>query len=1116
MATYGAGLLCLNMADGEVGRYSLSPDSKPAVDLNTVLCLDDGVILVGSTSKGVQFFDVRSKEFSPFLEKDEEGKPLYVRQLLKDKDGLIWIGSETGIYVCDRDANFKKHLKHRYGDSYSLSDNAVHSLYEDVDGGIWVGTYFGGLNYVSKNSQFQNFYPIPGENSISGKSISQFCQDRNGRIWIGTEDAGLNGFNPLSQTFTTTGIKSKNIHALMTEDNWLWVGTFGDGLYRMDINTGRYRHWRAEDLPEALHSDNIYSIIRDRDGLLWIGTSDGLSLYDDESFVREQEQEINSHVSDIIQDNRGKIWVATNKGIFCRNFQTKEWRHYSLKDLGGGSVTCLLEDPYGRIWAGTDGRGVLLYDRTADRFTACFDEGKALPNNVIYTLVSDGDSAVWGSTNKGIFRIDADRMSVTVYTKDNGLICDQFNYKSGFMSRDGVMYLGGIKGFVSFEPDKMNLAQNASNVILDRIVVNGKRVMAGDRSLSILSETLNATESLRLPNNVSSFSLDLVEINYDSDHKNVYWYILEGWDKEWIPIDLPTTLTYSNIDSGKYTFRIKGESEEEIKVLDIKLMPPFYRTVWAYLSYFLTACMAVLVILYFSRKNAQDKERRRREKMEAEKEKEIFGAKIDFFSNVTHELRTPLTLIKIPLEEIIKNCGKDDPNYNNLLIMRDNADRLLNLTNQLLSFKKLNSNEQQPLFVRTDVAKIVTNVLSRFAPTARHKKITLLSDIPDTRTADVDIEMFVKMTSNLMFNAIKHAADEIRISLKQEEDELVLSVSNDGDIISDEYAARIFEPFFKIDKNSEGFGIGLPFIRRLVEIHQGRIELVRDVADHTCFEVHLPLVQQSTLSVKSEELNYIIPEKKKEVPSIAKRTLLLVDDDRAFLDFMVGQLEFKYNVIKLDNAVDAKNLLETKYVDAVVSDVVMPKMTGIELCRYIKEEKRLKNIPVVLLTSEVDLQSKLDGLSAGADAYVEKPFYVEYLISCLENIFKSGYIPDESKHSPEVDTESLVYTKADEKFIELLTSTIYENIEDVDLDVNRLASLMNMSRATLYRRIRESLKVTPNDFIRVVRLKKAAELLYQKEYRINEIAFIVGFRSSSYFSKCFYKQYGVLPKDFVR
>ncbi len=1100
--------------------YSLLSDSKTAVDLNTVLMLADGRILVGSISRGVQLFDEKTKEFMPFLEKDQEGRPLYVRQLLEDGDGLVWIGSETGIFVCDTEGNLKKHLKHRYGDSYSLSDNAVHSLYEDVDGGIWAGTYFGGLNYISKNSQFQNFYPIPGENSISGKSISQFCQDRSGKIWIGTEDAGLNSFDPVTQTFETTAIKAKNIHALMAEDNRLWVGTFGDGLYRLNTKTGQYRHWRASDAPGGLTSDNIYSIIRDRDETLWIGTADGLLRYEDESFVRELEGEMKSQVIDIIQDNRGRIWVATvEKGIYCRNCLSGEWKRYPLTDLSsgkGGGVNCLLEDAYGRIWAGTDGRGVLLFDRASDSFATCFYGEKDLPNNVIYALVCDGDSAIWGSTNKGIFRIDPDKMNVTVYTKDNGLLCDQFNYKSGFMSREGVMYLGGIKGFVAFEPDKMNLGQNASRVVFDRIVVNGKKVMASDKSQTILSKTLNATESLKLPSNVRSFSLDLVEVNYDSDHKNVYRYILEGWDKEWIPTDLPATLTYSNLDSGKYTFMIKGDSSDEIISLDIRLMPPFYMTGWAYLCYLLIVALTGVVILYFSRKSTQEKEKRRREKMEAERDKEIFGAKIDFFSNVTHELRTPLTLIKIPLEEIIKNSGKDDVNYGNLLIMRDNADRLLNLTNQLLSFKKLNSNEQQPLFVRTDVAKIVRNVLSRFSPTIRHKKFSLLSDIPESQVADVDIEMFVKMTSNLMFNAIKHAADEIRMSMTVEAGELVLSVSNDGDVISDEYAGRIFEPFYKIDENSDGFGIGLPFIKRLAEVHKGRIELVRTVPGHTCFEVHLPLVQQSTLSVKSDELNYIIPEKKSDVPTKAKKTLLIIDDDRPFLDFMMGQLEFKYNVIKLDNAVDAKELLETKYVDAVVSDVVMPKMSGIELCRYIKEEKRLRNIPVILLTNEVDLQSKLDGLSAGADAYVEKPFYVEYLISCLENLFKSGYIPDESKHSPEVNTENLAYTKADEKFIELLTSAIYDNIEDVELDVNKLASFMNMSRATLYRRVKESLKVTPNDFIRVVRLKKAAELLYQKEYRINEIAFIVGFSSSSYFSKCFFKQYGVLPKDFVR
>ena len=1130
VASYGAGVVHIDRHTRGISRYMSQENSHSSADVNSILTYNRDTMLVGTAGHGVLCLDRKTGNLSPFR-KEDGWRNLFVRQIMKASDGHIWIGTESGVYIYDRRTGRTSNLCHVYGDPHSLSDNAVHSLFEDRDGGIWIGTYFGGVNYMNRFANFENFYPVPGVNSIGGKSISEFCKDSEGYIWIGTEDAGLYRFEPRTRIFAETGIPAKNIHALMSDSGKLWIGSFSNGLYVMDTGSGKIKSYRAGQGKYPLESDHIYSIYKDTYGKVWIGTVSGLQYYDPASdgFVPVLKETINVQVNDILEDRTGLLWFATmGDGVYSFDRSRDEWRHYASLVREDNDVneyvSCILEDYAGRLWFGTDGDGVCLYDRRNDSFSMAFSTRNGLLNDVIYSLVCDKTGNVWGSTNKGLFRINTEYMSVTVYTHDNGILCDQFNYKSGFVDDGGTVYFGSIMGFIAFTPEKMMAKPVPSSVLVSSLWVNNQEVSVGDSNMPLLDRSITGMSELRIPHGISTFSLGLTEINYAPACSNDWYYRLEGWDKVWLSSRMPCRITYSNLPYGKYELRVRQDPddsamEDEVR-MTIVLPPPFYMTGWAIAAYIvLAAFLAFLPVLFLVRRN-RELEERRIARLNEEKEKEIYRAKFEFFSNITHEIRTPLSLIRIPIEDMIKRASSDSRDYGNLMIIRDNADRLLTLFNQLLDFRKVKGNSVAPMFVHADVLSIVSNVVSRFAPMATQKGINVEQSVPGHMFADVDAEMFTKMVSNLVNNAIKHARTYAGVSLACTQDTFTLRVSNDGDAIPPEYRDRIFAPFFKIDGSTDGFGLGLPLVNSLAELHGGNVRIVPDAAELTVFEITMPLVQTDTVTMLSnhgqsgrqcretDELD------EKNIRS-QKKAVLVVDDDSAFLDFMAGQLGTRYRVLKADNGRQALDALLLHSVDAVVCDSVMPVMDGVEFCRLVKSDSRLRHIPVLMLTSSTSTQERLSAISAGADEFIEKPFCLDFLVSCIENKLRTSAIAAAGKSAEDENPCSLVLTKADEGFIDALTELIYSHIEEVDLDVNKLASLMNMSRATLYRRIREVMNVTPSDFIRVIRLKKAAELLRQKEYRINEIAYIVGFSSSSYFSKCFFRHYGVLPKDFT-
>ena len=595
-------------------------------------------------------------------------------------------------------------------------------------------------------------------------------------------------------------------------------------------------------------------------------------------------------------------------------------------------------------------------------------------------------------------------------------------------------------------------------------------------------------------------------------------------------------LSHKNLDDlegGKRSLLVSGADQKEDPLDFVLWKPkkegePFWKSPWAYLLYFILSAAGIGYIFYRFRKQITDKQQRQLEILEAEKEKEIYHAKIDFFTNIAHEIRTPLTLIKGPLENILHKENIDRNTIReNLDVMERNTLRLLDLTNQLLDFRKTETKGFRLNFMDCNISQLIRDTYIRFNPAAQQNGLKFQTDLPEQDfNAPVDKEALTKILSNLFNNAVKYATSSIHVSLippcgMKEPGYFSIMVSNDGHPIPHDMQEKIFQPFVQIKQTSggqrtAGTGIGLPLARSLAELHKGKLYL-KD-SEEICFCVELPVDQEKAIQLQKDStisqtgnMQTVIRQHSTNI------CILVVEDDPEMQNFICAQLETVYCVIRASNGKEALQVLSEKTISLIVSDVMMPEMDGFELCHTLKTDIEHSHIPIILLTAKVTMQSKIEGIELGADDYIEKPFSTEYLLARIANLLSNQ---DKLCHaftsSPFVNAKTIALSKADENFLDKLIEVIQKNISEPDFNVDILAEKMNMSRSSLHRKIKGIAQITPNEFIQLERLKMAAQLIQSGEYRINEVCYIVGFNSSSYFAKCFQKQFGVLPKDFYK
>lgn len=1095
---------------------------------------------IGTWNHGICKLDRKTGNATPFLVPGTTDGILHIHEIAEYKPDILLVGSDDGLSIFNTRTYENEFMTASEFKNSTLSDKFVYPIYIDKEGGLWVGTYYGGVNYAPPmKGNITGYAHSKYKNSVGGNIISCFAEDAKGNIWIGSDDGGLSCFNPREKSFTNympdksqNSLSYHNIHALCFDNNKLWIGTYSGGLNVFDLQTNQFKHYTSSlGNPYSLYGNSIYSIYKEN-GNIWIGTMEGICLYNPEKDNFLRIKEVGTTVIDIRRDSDGYIWFATlGTGLFRYDTKKQEWQHYLHNTAVPGSIpnnqiNSLCIDTENRLWLGTD-NGLAMYNRKNDTFSKIQLD---IRNAIIY-YVKNINNELWITTNNGLINYMLSDSTTRHFYKSDGLQNDQFNIKAGLLSSTGELYLGTTNGFNIIKPGEISENLQVPPIFITNIQVSNKDLEIDNQGL--LTQSVLFQKQIELSYKQNVFSIEYVALSYNAPSNNQYKYRLEGFDKDWNDVGNQQKATYTNLPAGKYVFHVIGSNNDGIwneqgTSLTIIIHPPFWQTSFAYLLYTLLILGILGFIILQIRRKGEKRHQEHMRQLQVEKDKELHDAKINFFTLVAHEIRTPVSLIIGPLEKIMENIQVlPELMQDSLRIINRNSQRLLSLVNQLLDFRKAEEKAFIINFSSQNIYELLHNLYIRFKPLAEHKNISISLDMENQDTiAIVDPEALTKIVSNLLTNAIKYAKSNITIFCTSDDKYLNIKVTDDGKGIRPDEQKNIFLPFYQVAQGQKpGTGIGLSLVKLLIDAHHGMVEVESVPGQHTTFTVTLPMFQD----IKEESGNNVISPNnditndkegtgihEKDTDANQKPVLLIVEDSTDMRRFLTDSLRPFYRVIETKNGKEGLDKLRKYPVDIIVSDIMMPVMDGIEFTLIVKENIEFSHIPIILLTAKTDKESKVEGMKTGADAYVEKPFSLKLLQAQIDNLVKSRInLRKRFSEMPFTPLNSVAENKADKQFLDKMNKLIEKNISNPDFSVDSLAEQLFISRSGLFAKMKSLAGMTPNELIQLIRLKKAAELLSGGELRINEICYKVGFNNPSYFAKCFQKQFGMLPKDFV-
>ena len=1098
------------------------------ITVDVMTPLDGNRIVLGGNNTVTQIF-IFDCTTGHIEEMNHGVKGELVRALLA-VDGEVWIGTQQGMHVHDLKKGGTRDISRSARGADGISDNVVYSLYADKENNVWIGTMFGGVNYVQREGLiFERFSEGTTSRSLPGKLVRGVASTPDGKVWIGMENGGLACLD------SRTGIVSNSIQGFNSSELVMTIESTNDMVYAGLLRHGLQKIDSSGKATDIVIHDNVsdhsvYAVHEDRAGNLWCGLEWGLYRRPAGATAFEPVEEVGyDWILDIAEAKDGKIWIASmGNGVWTYTPETGKYRHYAFdekysKGLRSNSVSSVMEDRSGNIWISTDRGGLSRYDAGSDSFvTYSIEEG--LPDNVVYDVLEDKKGFLWFGTNNGLVKFDPATGKSRSFVARYGDIVQAFNYDSAAEDSSGRFYFGGNGGVISFDP----LCDTISTVVPE-IYLTGMRL--GNTSVSPgepdapFKESLLYTDRIELPYTQGVISFGMGFPAYSSHNDVNYSYRLLPGNGEWITVTDPTNLSFVNLSPGTYTLEIKADCGDltASRPYTMSVLPPWYATWWAWLIYFSLIGGLVYTAWRFYKRREEKEMIKRAKMLSISQEKELYKSKIQFFTEIAHEIRTPLSLIGSPLEAIDEIGVADERVERYLKTIRLNTNRLLDLTSHLLDFQKIDCEEHSLKFSNVDVTIMVQEIVKRFEPTISLKNKKLSVDFPARPImATIDEEAVTKIVSNLCNNALKYSDRSIDIRLSSTGSTFRLEVASDGEPINTAERLKIFEPFYQIERSGHagGVGIGLPLSATLAKLHSGSLILAEKSILANTFVLEIPLMQEGVvIEVANDPIkaDYVIEDEKSLDPPAAGYSLLLVEDNDEMREFLSGQLDKSFAVETAANGEEALKLMADRKFDIIVTDIMMPVMDGYELCSKIKGDPDTSNIPVVFLTAKNDLESKLKALKCGGEAYIEKPFSIKFfkqqIMSLLDNRQneRNAFLK-----KPFFTVDNMKLNKADEEFMNKVIAIINENISDENFSVETVADTFCMSRSSLLRRIKTLFNLSPVELIRVIRLKKAAELIQEGKYRIGDVCFMVGINSSSYFSKLFFRQFGVTPKAFEK
>ncbi|WP_353132349.1 two-component regulator propeller domain-containing protein [Pseudopedobacter sp.] len=1091
-----------------------------------------------------------------------------VRSIEKDESGNLWVGTFKGLSIFNKEDGSIQNYLHQSSVPYTLSQNSVRYIYRDKQHGMWMGTFYGGVSYYhSDDIRFSFLNRNTGNLSLNDHVVNVIKEDPQKNIWIGTNDKGLNFWDRKKGIIRyyshseadINSLASNNIKAIEFDGSGnVLIGTHNAGLNYFNPATGKtivFRH--KEDDGASIAGDMVYALLRDKSGRIWVGTRSGLDrfnastrsfshLYLDKRGTRLSSDEITT----LEEDSKGRIWIGTTNGVNILYPDQLIFDTFSGSKLNNDVVTSITEDKKGRIWVATRD-GINLYNEKTKSFSV-FKDNKNLVKGIVYGIISDNEGNLWLSLSKNLLKFNPDKKLYQLFDIKDGLQNNQFNLSAVDRTSDGMLLFGGINGLTYFYPKDVTPKKMKLDLTFTGMEVLNKPVFAGDAH-NILNQHIDKQEVLKLNHDQKQFTINFNTFNYISPNKIKYLYQLEGFDHDWQETVAVPKVTYTNLKAGNYTFRVKaigplGESSPE-RMLKIKILPPWWKSNWFFLL--ITALCIGGVYMAYSIVTERMKtlhqlkmERLQREfttnklnleRLEREKIDSINKMKTDFFTNISHEFRTPLTLIIAPLEELMNNkvSEKTVKKYHELILL--NTRRLLNLVDQLLEFRKAEAGTRKLKLTKGDIVSFVHDVYSSFIVLSEKNGIKYSFKSTENRLPlSFDKDAIEKICFNLLSNAFKYTpkGGAIEISLTKSSHEVVIIVSDTGIGIDAEEQRSVFERFYQVDNQEMnlGSGIGLAFTKKLVDLHGGTIQLNSKKGEGSVFAVNIPIVDEvQTENLNAEEFSLVIEntvaqeyaeteefEEEPEGVTDEKEHLLIVDDNYEIVDFLHSHLSKRFQTTVAYNGKEALEILEEQSFDLIISDVMMPEIDGIQVCKKIKQNINTCHIPIILLTAKNETQHQIKGLEAGADDYVTKPFSMSLLYAKIQSILKSRKrLKEFYSESKEIVPENIAFNTLDEEFLRQAIATIEKHLSDSDFSVDKFSREVGMSRSNLYLKLKAITGESATDFIKRIRFKKAVELLESKQYTVAQVAYMCGFNSPSYFSTAFKQYYDCMPTEYI-
>lgn len=1087
-------------------------------------------IWIGTWDKGLWKLDPRTKQVEKYLTGEKGKGILHIHSILEYSPELLLIGSDDGLTIFNP-VTHESFLYNNYGDSEkSLSDKFIYPMLKDREGGVWIGTYYNGINYLPPYcGQFNGYSESSDIPYFNSRIISRFCEDENGNIWIASDDSGLSCFNPSTMQFIDFNGREKlnkhNLHALCMVDKDLWIGTYGDGIQILNTQTGVIKNY---SISNGLDENSIYSIFKDSQGQIWTGSMNGICQYDAQKQRFTPIKYLEALVIEIAEDAKGNLWIATQgKGLFRYSPQkNKEWEKYGL-EKGFNSLTvnhlCINKD--NEIWVATS-EGLYLYNPLKDVFTY---QPLRHPNECINAIL-EGEDCLWLTTAKGLVKYTPATQETQIFTKSDGLQSEAFIMASALKTRNGEFYIGSINGFNTFYPHQLKLNTQKPNVVLTSLEIFNQKIET--QKDGILPEAIDHLKEIHLSYKDNVITLNYAALSYCTPQKNQYAYMLEGFDKGWNYVGSQHSTTYTNLPAGTYTFRVKASNNDNIwneegTSIRIIVHPPFYLSLPFKIGYVLLFLLALGLLLRYVIRRSEKKHAKAIDELNSKKEIEIHEAKINFFTMIAHEIRTPVSLIIGPLEKIMQSTHIPINERQELEIIDRNSQRLLFLVNQLLDFRKVEQKEIRMKFTSQSIKELMQAVCERFSPTLQQNGVSFSVTYPDEHFhADVDKEALTKVLSNLLTNANKYTQSRIEVRFQEhpERQTFSIEVKDNGKGMNEEELKKIFKPFYQASENKPGTGIGLSIVKGIVEAHHGQVNVTSQPGKGSSFIITLPRKQENLVTEEEENQatnpipEDIIPEQNDTAATSQKvlPIMLIVDDNEDMLNFLSSHFQTSYTIATAVDGVDALNKLKEQEVALIISDWMMPNMNGIDLCKAVRNNQLTSHIPFILLTAKTDTEAKITSMNCGADAYIEKPFSLQYLEACIKNLLELRLqLRQKFSQMPTVSINSIAANQNDKVFLEKMNHLIEENLNNEELSVDFLAEKLCISRSGLFVKIKGLANTTPNEMIQIIRLKKAASLLLENQYRINEVSYMVGFNNPSYFSKCFQKQFGMKPGEYI-